>query len=97
MGCKSGAEAEDAWKIAGLPVTRNEPQVHAVMPKQIAAYAHKHLDGAGNKVVVVGDAAQFGDAIRQAHSQAVLLQSTVLDLDSPCLQPVAPAVVTTAR
>ena len=72
-------------------------QVQAVTPKQIEAYAHKHLDANGNKVVVVGDAAQFGDAIRQAHPQAVLLQSTVLDLDSPSLQPVAPAVITTVR
>ncbi|WP_077554201.1 pitrilysin family protein [Rhodanobacter sp. B04] len=67
-------------------------QVQAVTPKQIEAYAHKHLDAAGSKVVVVGDAAQFGDAIRKAHPKAVLLSSTALDLDSPSLQPgAAPA------
>ncbi|OOG43579.1 pitrilysin family protein [Rhodanobacter sp. C05] len=72
-------------------------QVQAVTPKQIEAYAHKHLDAAGSKVVVVGDAAQFGDAIRKAHPQAVLLQSNALDLDSPTLQPAATSAVTTAR
>ena len=67
-------------------------QVQAVTPKQIQAYAHRHLDADGSKVVVVGDAAQFGDAIRKAHPKAVLLSSTALDLDSPSLQPgAAPA------
>jgi zinc protease len=48
-------------------------------------------------VVVVDDAAQFGDAIRQTHPQAVLMESTALDLDRPTLQPAAPAAVTIAR
>ena len=69
-------------------------QVQAVTPKQIEAYAHKHLDADGSKVVVVGDAAQFGDAIRKAHPQAVLLESTALDLDSPSLQPTTGASTT---
>ena len=64
-------------------------QVQAVTPKQIEKYAAKHLDAAGSKLVVVGDATQFGAAIRQAHPQAVLLESTALDLDSPDLQPAA--------
>ncbi len=64
-------------------------QVQAVTPKQIEKYAAKHLDADGSKVVVVGDAAQFGAAIRQAHPKALLLESSALDLDSPSLQPVA--------
>ena len=64
-------------------------QVQAVTPKQIETYAAKHLDANGSRVVVVGDAAQFGAAIRQAHPQAVLLESSALDLDSPSLQPTA--------
>jgi zinc protease len=64
-------------------------QVQAVTPKQIERYAAKYLGADGSKVVVVGDAAQFGDAIRQAHPKAVLLESSALDLDSPSLQPAA--------
>ena len=64
-------------------------QVQAVTPRQIEKYAHKHLATDGTKVVVVGDAGQFAAAIRKAHPQAVLLESTALDLDSPSLQPAA--------
>jgi zinc protease len=64
-------------------------QVQAVTPKQIEKYARENLDAGASQVVVVGDASQFGAAIRKAHPQAVLLQSTALDLDSPSLQPVA--------
>ncbi|HEY8585124.1 MAG TPA: pitrilysin family protein [Rhodanobacter sp.] len=65
-------------------------QVQAVTPKQIEKYARAHLGGDASTVVVVGDAAQFAAAIRQAHPQAQTLQSTALDLDSPTLQPAAP-------
>lgn len=61
-------------------------QVQAVTPKQIEKYARKHLDGDAGHVVVVGDAAQFGAAIRKSWPKAVLLESTALDLDSPTLQ-----------
>lgn len=64
-------------------------QVQAVTPKQIEKYARKHLDPDASQVVVVGDASQFGAAIRNAHPQAVLLESGALDLDSPNLQPAA--------
>ena len=60
--------------------------MQAVTPQQVEAYAHRYLGVAGSKVVVVGDAAQFAAAIRQAHPHAELLQSTALDLDSPSLQ-----------
>lgn len=71
-------------------------QVQAVTPKQIEKYAAKHLDADGSKVVVVGDAAQFASAIRKAHPQVELLQSTALDLDSSSLQPAtaAPKAIT---
>ena len=86
--------AEQVGQLAVYGVKLDEigkyiAQVQAVTPKQIQAYAHKHLDADGSKVVVVGDAAQFGDAIRKVHPQAVLMESTVLDLDSPSLQPAA--------
>ncbi|MFC5581385.1 M16 family metallopeptidase [Rhodanobacter terrae] len=72
-------------------------QVQAVTPKQIEKYAARHLDADGSKVVVVGDAAQFGAAIRQAHPKAVLLKSSALDLGSPSLQPAAVGPKTIAR
>ena len=61
-------------------------QVQAVTPKQIENYARKHLDEGDSHVVVVGDAAQFALTIRKEHPEAVLLESTALDLDSPNLQ-----------
>ena len=64
-------------------------QVQAVTPKQIEAYARKHLDADDSKVVVVGDTAQFATALRKAHPHAQLLESAALDLDSPSL--LAPA------
>jgi len=60
-------------------------QVQAVTPKQVEAYARKHLDADGSKAVVVGDTAQFATALRKAHPHAALLESTTLDLDSPSL------------
>lgn len=69
-------------------------QVQAVTPRQIEKYAHRHLGVGDTKVVVVGDAGQFAAAIRKAHPQAVLLESTALDLDSSGLQPAAPAPTT---
>jgi zinc protease len=73
-------------------VGRYIDEVQAVTPKQIRAYAHSHLATGGNKVVVVGDTAQFAAAIRKAHPQARVMESTALDLDSPSLQrPTAPA------
>jgi zinc protease len=64
-------------------------RVQAVTPKQVEAYARKHLDAGGSKVVVVGDTAQFAAALRKAHPHAQLLESTALDLDSASL--LAPA------
>jgi zinc protease len=83
-----------AQQVAGLAiygvnldeVGKYVAQVQAVTPKQIENYARKHLAGDASHVVVVGDAAQFAEAIRQEHPKAVLLQSTALDLDSPSLQ-----------
>jgi len=66
-------------------------RVQGVTPRQIEKYAHTHLAVKHSKVVVVGDVAQFGDAIRQAHPQAQVLQSSALDLDSPSLRSTLPA------
>ncbi|MDE2156206.1 MAG: insulinase family protein [Xanthomonadaceae bacterium] len=66
-------------------------RVQAVTPKQVEAYARKHLDVDDSKVVVVGDATQFAAALRKAHPQARLLEAKALDLDSPGLLPAATA------
>lgn len=78
--------------IYGLPldgIGKYVGAVQAITPKQVEKYAREHLAADGLHVVVVGDAAQFGAAIRKDHPGAVVLQSTALDLDSPSLQ--APA------
>lgn len=63
-------------------------RVQAITPAQVQAYAKAHLaDGA--KVVVVGDAAQFGTALAKAHPQVQALSSDAIDLDSPSLRPPA--------
>lgn len=86
------AEQVGELAVYGVPldeVGKYIARVQAVTPKQIEKYAGRHLDAGAGTVVVVGDAAQFAPAIRQAHPQATLLESTALDLDSPTLQPAA--------
>ena len=61
-------------------------RVQAVTPPQIEKYARAHLTAKTSKVVVVGDVAQFGGAIRKLHPQTQVLQSTALDLDQPDLR-----------
>ena len=59
-------------------------RVQAVTPAQVQAYAKAHLGDA--HVVVVGDAAQFGTALKQAHPQVQVLASDAIDLDAPALR-----------
>lgn len=62
-------------------------RVQAVTPRQVQAYARRHLDGAQVSVVVVGDAAQFTAAITKAHPQSRQLAATLLHLDDPSARP----------
>jgi zinc protease len=66
-------------------IGRYVERVRAVTPAQVQAYARAHIDPASSHVVAVGDAAQFGDALRKAYPQAAQLQAAALDLDSPAL------------
>jgi zinc protease len=78
-----------ALAVYGLPledIGRYVQRVQDVTPAQVAAYASAHLTAKDSKVVVVGDAGQFGTAVRATHPQAQLLQATALDLDSASLQ-----------
>ncbi|MEO7072458.1 MAG: pitrilysin family protein [Rhodanobacter sp.] len=79
-----------ALAVYGIPLAEiggYVAHVQAVTPQQVARYATAHLGADGVKVVVVGDASQFGPTMRKAHPQAQRLESTSLDLDSPTLQP----------
>jgi zinc protease len=78
-----------ALAVYGLPledIGRYVQRVQDVTPAQVAAYASAHLTAKDSKVVVVGDAGQFGTAVRATHPQAQMLQATALDLDSASLQ-----------
>lgn len=63
-------------------VGRYVDRVQAVTPAQIQAYAQAHIDPAHAAVVVVGDASQFGGALRKAHPEAVTIPLDKVDLDS---------------
>jgi len=87
------AEQVAELAVYGLPLAdigQYIAKVQAVTPKQIEAYARKHLDAKHTRVVVVGDASQFAPALRKADPKAALLEAGQLDLDSPSLQPAAP-------
>ncbi|MBP1474874.1 insulinase family protein [Frateuria sp. MAH-13] len=66
-------------------IGRYVDRVQAVTPTQVQAYAAAHLDPASAHVVVVGDGAQFAEAVHKAHPQAVQLEAAALDLDRPAL------------
>ncbi len=67
-------------------VGRYVDAVEAVNPAQIEAYAHAYLGPDGRHVVVVGDAATFGAAMRKAFPRSVQMSKTMLDLDDAGLQ-----------
>ncbi|MCX7513293.1 M16 family metallopeptidase [Frateuria hangzhouensis] len=60
-------------------------RVQAVTAAQVQAYARAHLDITATHVVAVGDASKFGEALRNAHPDAVRLDAAALDLDRPSL------------
>lgn len=61
-------------------------RVQAVTPGQIQHYAAAHLGPNGRHVVVVGNAAVFGQALHAAWPQSAQLEMKTLDLDSATLQ-----------
>lgn len=63
-------------------VGRYIDRVQAVTPAQIQGYAKANIDPAHAAMVVVGDASQFGDALRKAHPEAVTIPLDKVDLDS---------------
>lgn len=57
-------------------------RVQAVTPAQIQAFAGRHLDAHGTRVVVVGDAAQFRAALKKAHPDMRQVDIDQVDLDA---------------
>ncbi|WP_296818257.1 pitrilysin family protein [Brevundimonas sp.] len=73
----------------GLPMTELQayaPNVRAVTPEQIQRFAASRLGPHGFSIVVVGDAAQFLDAIRAAHPNVEVIPVGELDLDTAALR-----------
>ena len=61
-------------------------KVRAVTPEQIeAAFAH-HLPGSDVSLVIVGDAAQFIDALRARYPDVEVIPLAELDIDSATLR-----------
>ena len=73
----------------GLPMSELEayaPNVRGVTPEQIQAFAAEHLRPGDFSIVVVGDSAQFIDALRAAHPNVEVIPATDLDLDVAALR-----------
>src|SRR5690606_26423222 len=61
-------------------------RVRAVTPEQIQAAFAEHLPTNRASLVIVGDAAQFIDALRAAHPNVEVIPLTDLNLDSATLR-----------
>jgi len=73
----------------GLPMSELEayaPNVRGVTPEQIRAFAAESLQPGGFSIVIVGDSAQFIDAIRAAHPNVEVIPASELDLDTAALR-----------
>jgi zinc protease len=84
-GLASRLEGLATYDVDLAEVGRYIERVQAVTPAQVQAYAKAHLGAASSQVVVVGDAAQFDEALHKAHPQAVRLEISALELDRPSL------------
>jgi len=72
----------------GLPLTEIQhytPNVQAVTPDEVEAFAHDMFDPSQASVIVVGDKAKMGDAITTTLPDAQTIPVGSLDLDSPTL------------
>jgi len=77
--------------VNGLPLDELShylDKVQAVGADQVRAFAKTHLGADGIRIVVAGDAAQFGPALAKAYPKLERLSVAALDLDSPSLKPV---------
>lgn len=83
------------YGVALGDIGRYIEKVQAVTPTQIQHYARTHLAQQGRHVVVVGDAAQFGDALHAAYPHSRRIEKAALDLDSATLETVDKPVTPT--
>jgi zinc protease len=82
-GTVAGVIAEER-PLASLP--GYPERVRAVTPAQIQAAGQRYLAPERLSIVVVGDSAQFIDALRAAHPQLELIAVDDLDLDAAALR-----------
>ncbi len=61
-------------------------RVGAVTPEAAAAAARRTIAGEGATIVIVGDAKQFVEKLRQAHPQTEVIPIAALDLNRPQLR-----------
>jgi zinc protease len=72
--------------IDPIELIRYEPAVLAVTPAQVQEAARTLLSPDGATILVVGDAAQFGAALRAAHPDIRIIPIGELNLDSAMLR-----------
>ncbi|MBB3911381.1 M16 family metallopeptidase [Sphingomonas desiccabilis] len=77
-----------AYVLAGQPVNAIDnalAEIEGVDAQAVQQIAAQVLDPAGASIVVVGDAKQFADTLRQRYPQAEVIPAGALDLDTPKL------------
>jgi zinc protease len=87
----TGGLADQYSELAqfGLPLDRLQTyasEISGVTPEQATAAAKAHLDPANAAIVVVGDAAVFGDKLAKAHPDFGKIGIDKLNLDSATLK-----------
>jgi len=76
--------AVKALIVAGLPPADLRTRIEtlsAVTSAEVQRYAAANLGSAGRRVVVAGEAAKFGEALKAASPGLVIVPATALDLD----------------
>jgi zinc protease len=77
-----------AYVLAGQPVGAIDQalgEIEGADAQAVQQVAASVLDPAGASIVVVGDAKQFADTLRQRYPQAEVIPASALDLDTPKL------------
>ncbi len=64
-------------------LTRTIPQLAAVTPAEVQAFARRHWRARGPHVVVAGEAPQFVDALQASFPELVVIKQADVDLERP--------------
>ncbi|MDQ8756614.1 pitrilysin family protein [Sphingosinicella sp. LHD-64] len=62
------------------------PSVLAVTPADVQSVAAELLPGDGSTIVIVGEASQFADRLRQRYPNLIVIPLSALNLDTPTLR-----------